>query len=84
MFDGSGVLLEPNGATVAGRALQSKDCGEPTSIPPNVDEGVCSLPLRNGPMSVAIHDSVEAAGLCSDATSILSHGTRTAFQTKLT
>ncbi len=84
MFDVLGVLLEANNATAAGRVLQSKDSGEPTSIPPNVDEGVCSLPLRHGLMAIAIHDSVGAAGLSSDGTSVLLHGTRTDFQRKLT
>jgi len=64
--------------------MQSQGWGHATSIPPNVDEGVCSLPLRNGPIALSMNDSIQAAALSSDGTSVLLNGTRVDLQRKLT
>lgn len=43
--------------------MQSQDWGHATSIPPRVNRGVCTVPLRDGLISVNNTDLVEAAGL---------------------
>ena len=43
-----GYFIEASGSMLAGRVMQSQDWGHATSIPPNVDEGICSKSTISG------------------------------------
>jgi hypothetical protein len=53
--------------------------GEATSIPPKVDQGVCSVPLRNGLIAGNNNDSLDAsldaAGVLVNGSSVSLNGT---------
>lgn len=42
--------------------MQSQNWGEATSIPPNVDGGVCAVPLRNGLIALDNSNLVDGTG----------------------
>ena len=64
-------LIEANETTQAGRVMQSQEWGEATSIPPRVNGGVCTIPLRNGLIALNGSDLAEAGGFRLDDGSLL-------------
>ena len=43
-----GNLIEASADTLPGQVMQSQDWGHATSIPPNVDAGICAARLTDG------------------------------------
>lgn len=68
-------MIEASDSTPAGRIMLRQIWGEATSIPPKVDQGVCSVPLRNGLIAGNNNDSLGAASVLVNGSSVFVNGT---------